>query len=251
MLIIVLSPSKKQNPISLASTLSHSKPIRLADTHKIIAYLKQLSIPELQKMMSLSSNLAEKTFEQIQVFSTSKHFKRMYPALSLYHGDSFLKLNAAELTPKDLDWAQARLRVLSGLYGALRPLDAIQPYRLDITTRLDIQRSGNLVDFWKKKVSEDLNQLAPDHIINLASIEYSKLLDEHYLEAPIVNIAFRTLKNGVPQNIGLYAKQARGAMARYLIQNQIDTLEQLRQIKLGEYLYAPELSSELEIFFIQ
>jgi hypothetical protein len=247
----ILSPSKKQNPVSPVLNLELSQPSHLAYTDQVIAHLKKLSIYDLQSLMSLSNNLAEKTFEQIQVFSTSMQPKNIHPALLLYSGDAFLKLNAADFTSEDFEWAQSRLRVLSGLYGGLRPLDAIQPYRLDISTKVTLSPAENLVAFWRDKITKDLNKLELDYIVNLASIDYSKLLDKNRLKPPVVNISFMTLKDGSPRSIGLHAKQARGTLARYMIKNRIDTLEQLKQITLDQYTFAPELSSELEFCYIQ
>lgn len=178
-----------------------------------------------------------------------------YPALFLFQGDVYQGLDAKNWDQKTLHYAQDHLRILSGLYGLLKPLDAIQPYRLEMGTRLENPAGKTLYDFWKHAVTHALNQQLAEQknpvLINLASIEYVKVVDEKTLDYPIITINFYEKKNDRLKMIGIHAKKARGAMARFLMQHQSENLSCLKEFKeLGYKFHAPT-SSERHFDFVR
>jgi hypothetical protein len=194
--------------------------------------------------MSLSENLSKLNFDRFQAFKTPFSLENAKQAFLAFKGDVYNGINASSLSDKDLDFAQKNVRMLSGLYGVLRPLDLIQPYRLEMGTRLINAKGNNLYDYWGSGISEVLNEDEEELIVNLASNEYYKAIDKKMLKAQILDIVFKEKKNETYKVIGIYAKRARGLMINYIIRNRLTDAEMLKDFSDEGYLYNQELSSD-------
>nr|ADI18545.1 uncharacterized protein conserved in bacteria [uncultured gamma proteobacterium HF4000_23L14] len=194
--------------------------------------------------MSLSENLSKLNFDRFQAFKTPFSLDNAKQAFLAFKGDVYNGINASSLSDKDLDFAQKNVRMLSGLYGVLRPLDLIQPYRLEMGTRLINAKGNNLYDYWGSGISEVLNEDEEELIVNLASNEYYKAIDKKMLKAQILDIVFKEKKNETYKVIGIYAKRARGLMINYIIRNRLTDAEVLKDFSDEGYLYNQELSSD-------
>jgi hypothetical protein len=194
--------------------------------------------------MSLSENLSKLNFDRFQAFKTPFSLENAKQAFLAFKGDVYNGINASSLSDKDLDFAQKNVRMLSGLYGVLRPLDLIQPYRLEMGTRLINAQGNNLYDYWGSGISEVLNEDEEELIVNLASNEYYKAIDKKMLKAQILDIVFKEKKNETYKVIGIYAKRARGLMINYIIRNRLTDAEMLKDFSDEGYLYNQELSSD-------
>lgn len=251
MLFCVMSPAKTQAIPTWSLDLELGQPRLRADAHKVMRVLKTLTPEALQALMSLSPALTEKTYTQIQQYSTGRAPKHAYPAAFFYQGEAFAHLNAADFSERDLEWAQSHLGILSALYGVLKPLDRIQPYRLDLNTKLAVGNDPSLVAFWRGKVTDYLHADGISTVVNLASAEFSKLLDRKTLQMPIVDFNFKTRRNGKLQSVGLHAKQARGAMAHAFIKQRIDSVEQFKSISVPPYEFDAAQSSDQTLCFVR
>ncbi len=194
--------------------------------------------------MSLSEKLSKLNFDRFQAFKTPFSLDNAKQALLAFKGDVYNGINASSLSVKDLDFAQKNVRMLSGLYGVLRPLDLIQPYRLEMGTKLSNAQGKNLYDYWGSGISEVLNEDEEKLIVNLASNEYFKAIDKKILKAQILDIVFKEKKNDTYKVIGIYAKRARGLMINYIIRNRLTDAEALKDFSDEGYLYNQELSSD-------
>ena len=194
--------------------------------------------------MSLSEKLSKLNFDRFQAFKTPFSLDNAKQALLAFKGDVYNGINASSLSVKDLDFAQKNVRMLSGLYGVLRPLDLIQPYRLEMGAKLGNAEGKNLYDYWGSGISEVLNEDEEKLIVNLASNEYFKAIDKNILKAQILDIVFKEKKNDTYKVIGIYAKRARGLMINYIIRNRLTDAEALKDFSDEGYLYNQELSSD-------
>jgi hypothetical protein len=194
--------------------------------------------------MSLSEKLSKLNFDRFQAFKTPFSLDNAKQALLAFKGDVYNGINASSLSVKDLDFAQKNVRMLSGLYGVLRPLDLIQPYRLEMGAKLGNAEGKNLYDYWGSGISEVLNEDEEKLIVNLASNEYFKAIDKNILKAQILDIVFKEKKNDTYKVIGIYAKRARGLMINYIIRNRLTDAEALKDFSDEGYLYNQKLSSD-------
>jgi cytoplasmic iron level regulating protein YaaA (DUF328/UPF0246 family) len=210
---------------------------------------RRFSPAELMDFMDISAKLAALNHQRFQEWTPTFTPENAKPAVLAFTGDVYEGLEAPKLSPGDLAFAQTHLRILSGLYGLLRPLDLIQPYRLEMGRPLAVDGSKNLYQFWKKTITEQLNQSAGDTLVNLASNEYFKVIDKRTLDKQIISPVFKDEKNGRLKIISFYAKKARGSMARFIIKNRITTAEALLDFKESGYRYRPELSTPAEPVF--
>lgn len=250
-MLIVLSPAKALNfdaaPPSAPLTLP-----QLADqTAELAKTTKKLRVSDLKRMMSLSDALAKLNRERFQAFQPES--EDGLQAAFAFNGDVYLGLKARDLDRKALAWAQDHVRILSGLYGVLRPLDAIQPYRLEMGVRIKTRRGQSLYDFWGSRISAALDEAALGHkdrtVVNCASGEYFGAVDRQALKAPVVSCRFLEEKDGEARIISFFAKRARGAMARYAIDNRIDRATDLKAFDVDGYRFQPHLSSDEELTF--
>ena len=194
--------------------------------------------------MSLSEKLSELNFDRFQKFKLPFTLDNAKQAILAFKGDVYNGINAPELSSEDLEFAQGKVRMLSGLYGVVRPLDLIQPYRLEMGTKLSNAKGRDLYDYWGSEISSVLNDDEPDLIINLASNEYFKAIDKKTLNANILDIVFKEKKGDSYKVIGIYAKRARGLMVNYIIRNRLESPEALKDFSDEGYRFDKELSTD-------
>ena len=249
-MLVVISPAKTLDYETPATTEAHSLPDYLNDSIELISQLRQLSPPEVSELMGISEKLGDLNFGRFlnwQPEFTSDNAKQ---AVLAFKGDVYTGLDAEKLSEKELVWSQDHLRILSGLYGLLRPLDLMQPYRLEMGTKLPNKKGKNLYDFWGNKITDGLNQVLVETgsqvLVNLASNEYFKSVNRSNLNADVITPVF---KNGQYKIISFYAKKARGLMSRYIIKNKITDPEKLKQFDVAGYTYNAAMSSAREWIF--
>lgn len=248
---ILLSPAKSisKEPISYGTP---SQPVLENKSARLVELLKKYSPKDLSALMSISPALADLNWSRYQNWKPlSESSNVIQPALA-FTGEVYKGLDAVSFSQTEWNKAQASLRILSGLYGFLKPLDGISPYRLEMGTRLKVDDlTNNLYEYWKKDLADSFNtELSKsDVIINLASVEYSKALNFKSIENLMITPVFKDYKNGKLKTIMMYAKRARGTMARYIIQKNIQNLDDLKTLDVDGYTYAEELSDELNWVF--
>ena len=250
-MLIVLSPAKSLDFTAAPHTVAMTSPQMTDQVAELAKATRKLRVADLKRMMSLSDSLAKLNRDRFQVFDAGSD--EGVQAAFAFNGDVYSGLKARELDRKGLAWAQDHVRILSGLYGVLRPLDAIQPYRLEMGVRIKTRRGQSLYDFWGPRVSEALNAAARDHgdptLVNCASGEYFGAVDRQTLTLPVLSCRFLEEKDGEARIVSFYAKKARGLMARYAIDNRIERAADLRSFDVAGYRFAPELSSDAEFTF--
>ena len=257
-MITILSPSKTQNDtdrLPRESTLSYTLPVLLQRSDTLANNLRRKSADDLAALMGVSDSLAELNYERYQRFSLPFALDNARRALLTFSGDVYTDIAVEHYQKADFDFAQRHVRILSGLYGLLRPLDLIQPYRLEMKTPLKTAQGDNLYQFWGHDITHQLNETLQEEraptVVNLASQEYSKAIDEQQLRATIVTPVFKETKGDQLKTVAIYAKRARGKMANFIIQHRIDTPEQLKTFQEDRYEYHEELSSPNEWVFIR
>lgn len=250
---IVLSPAKSLDFESKLPTDKHSEPIFLNESERINKLLKKKSPKVLSKLMDISGSLAELNWERNQEWSLPFTVHNARPAVYAFSGDVYRGLDAYTISQDKIDKLQDSVRILSGLYGVLKPLDLIQPYRLEMGTKFTVGKNKNLYDFWKKKVTKAINDelIKNELFVNLASNEYFKVIDAKSLKVPVITPVFKDFKNGQYKTIMTFAKLARGYMARYIIDNNINTPEGLKGFNYEGYSFSEKMSKENEMVFIR
>ena len=247
-MLAVISPSKTQD-FSSASLSDCTQTRQAQASLALISVLKDKSWQDLAQLMSISEKLAKLNFDRFQQFSKKFSLKNAKQAILAFKGDVYNGIDAKTLSQDDLLYAQNNVRMLSGLYGVIRPLDLIQPYRLEMGTKLANPKGKNLYEFWGNQISQVLNEDESEVLINLASNEYFKGIDKKALNARIINIAFKENKNGKYKVIAIYAKRARGLMIRYMIDHRLNDPELLKGFDVEGYSYSSELSDEKNFVF--
>jgi cytoplasmic iron level regulating protein YaaA (DUF328/UPF0246 family) len=241
-MLAVLSPAKRLNFKSAATTTKHSLPVFLKESKQLIGVLRSKSPVEIAKLMNLSSDLANLNYLRYGDWQTPFTPENSKPAALAFTGDVYLGLDSTTLNDRDWAWAQKHLRILSGLYGVLKPLDLIQAYRLEMGTRLKTPRGEDLYQFWGEHLTRVLNEAVAEQrtrvLVNLASREYFEAVDDSAIDARIITPTFKDLKNGRYKFLSFYAKKARGLMARYIIDNRVSTLKGLRDFDVAGYYYS-------------
>ncbi len=248
-MLVVLSPAKNLDVEPVNVSLQATQPELMSETRELVDTCKQLSPANLASLMSISDKLAILNVERFNSFEFPFTQDNAKPAVLTFNGDVYTGLDAESLSEDDLTFAQQHLRILSGLYGVLRPLDLMQAYRLEMGTRLDNPKGKNLYEFWGDKVTEQLNAEQQPIMVNLASNEYFKVVSKKLLSAPVITPVFKDTKNGNLKVISFFAKKARGLMARYIIENRITDVEQLKQFDVAGYAFDATLSSATEWVF--
>lgn len=245
-MLIVVSPAKTLDFETAPVIQTHSQPQFIEHSQLLIESLKALSVQDVAELMKLSDKLASLNVARFESWEPTFNFENAKQAVLAFKGDVYTGLDAESLTDDDLQFAQDHLRILSGLYGVLKPLDLMQAYRLEMGTRLNNSRGKNLYEFWGSIICEYLNQELTSGnnpvLINLASNEYYKAAKEKNIQGRIITPAFKDWKNGQYKIISFYAKKARGLMTRYIIQNRIDDPEQLKGFNLEGYRFAESMS---------
>ena len=226
---ILISPAKSLDYKSEVPTKAYSQPVFLSEAAALNASLKAKSPAELQKLMHISEKLATLNWERNQGFTTPFSPENARPAVFAFNGDVYSGLDAYSLDEKELKIAQQNLRILSGLYGILKPLDLMQPYRLEMGTSFGLNGQNSLYAFWKMQLSTYLkNELSPSEVVvNLASKEYAMAVDFSILDNAVISPVFKDFKNGKLKIISFFAKKARGLMARHLIETNAKTIDDI------------------------
>lgn len=255
-MLILLSPAKKLLPFSQPYTKATSHPVFEKKTDELIKVMKTKTMPEIAQLMNLSCDLATLNYQRYQTFCVGKSPAHLsYPAIFLFQGDVYQSLKAQFWDEKTLNYAQSHCAILSGLYGLLRPLDAIMPYRLEMGTRLKTEFGSNLYQFWGSLITEEINKrlatLKKPFLINLASTEYFSAVHPQKLTAPLLTIHFLEKKNNQLKVVGIQAKKARGAMASYILQHEIEDPEELMAFNLLGYEFCKQSSGETHFNFIR
>lgn len=247
-MLAVISPSKTQD-FSSSNVDVFTKTRQIEQSQILIDLLKTKTQGEIASLMSISDKLSKLNFDRFKTFSTPFTLTNAKQALLAFKGDVYNGIDAPNLSSQDLDFAQSCVRMLSGLYGVIRPLDLIQPYRLEMGTRLENDKGKNLYEFWGDQISQILNEDESSVIINLASNEYFKGIDKKSLNAKIINIAFKEFKGDTYKIIGIYAKRARGLMVNYMIKNRITKSDDLKNFNVEDYKFRQDMSDELTWVF--
>ena len=253
--MIIISPAKKLDFNSLNRDVNYSNPIFFHKTLRLSESLKRLSFSEVKSLMNISENLSKLNFERIKNFSKEQNIENSKQAIFTFSGDTFVGLNVDKFTDEDIDYAQENLRILSGLYGLLRPLDLIQPYRLEMGTKISHIIDESLYDFWNNDITEAINNEFKKQnkslLYNLSSNEYSKTIDFSKLIEPVITPCFFVEKDGQLKSIGMQSKKCRGAMARMIIKKKISNLEGLKNFNEYNFKYDSIDSKENKIIFVK
>ncbi|MFW6101797.1 MAG: peroxide stress protein YaaA [Bacteroidota bacterium] len=254
-MITILSPAKKLDEENQFRSNEYTIPRFLEDAKVLVDELRELDPDQLAELMNVSRNLAELNYERYLRWKTPFTPLNARHALFIFKGQAYQGLRAEDFTEDDVAFAQNHLRILSGLYGLLRPLDLIQPYRLEMGTALQNPRGKDLYEFWNVKITQTLNEALSEHqqkvLLNLASNEYFKSIHTDALEVGLITPVFKEQKGDQYKTIAVYAKKARGMMTRYIIQNRIDDPQEIKGFDWEGYLYSPEMSSENKWVFIR
>ncbi|WP_271765192.1 peroxide stress protein YaaA [Aquimarina algiphila] len=251
---IVVSPAKSLDFETALPTKKHSSPVFLPEAEKLNGVLKKKSPKKLSELMSISDKLAQLNWQRNQEWSLPFTVENARPAIYAFSGDVYTGLDAYTLSEEKLNLLQDQLRILSGLYGILKPLDLMQPYRLEMGTKLKIGRKNNLYEFWKKTVTQQINEeLQEDELfINLASNEYFSAVDTKALKVPVITPQFKDWKGDKLKMISFFAKKARGMMVRYIIDTNAKTIEDLKGFNYEGYGFSEEYTTKPnELVFVR
>lgn len=250
---LVLSPAKSLDFERKLPTTKSTEACFLTEAERLNKLLKKKSAKSLSKLMDISPALGQLNYERNQEWELPFTKDNARQAIYAFSGDVYRGLDAYTIKNDRLDYVQNTVRIISGLYGILKPLDLIQPYRLEMGTKFPVGKSKNLYEFWKKKVTQALNNELEDGelFLNLASNEYFKAIDTKALKVPVVTANFKDLKNGEYKSIMTFAKLARGYMTRYVIDTNAKTLEDVKGFHYEGYGFSDSMSSDTELVFIR
>ncbi|WP_373516411.1 peroxide stress protein YaaA [Pricia sp.] len=243
---IVISPAKSLDYESEYPNFKQTQPQFLEEAVTLNKLLAKKKPKDLMALMSISDKLAQLNWQRNQDFETPFTTKNARPAIYTFNGDVYKGLDAYTMSPEKVGKLQDMLRILSGQYGILRPLDLMQPYRLEMGTKLKVGRKKNLYEFWTKTITEHLNTELGEHelFLNLASAEYFSAVDEKALKVPVITPVFKDWGNDKLKIISFYAKKARGAMVRYILDNDVNTLEDLKGFDYDDYIFSESHTSK-------
>ena len=252
-MLALISPAKTLDYESALPTDAHTLPRLLEHSQELIDISRKLSATDISNLMSVSEKIAKLNVERFNDWQSEFNFSNARQALFAFKGDVYTGLDAYDLNDQYIEFAQNHLRMLSGLYGLLRPLDLMMPYRLEMGTKLQNPRGHNLYQFWGDRITslinEDLEQANSELLVNIASDEYYKSVIERKIKAEIIKPVFLDQKNGKYKVISFYAKKARGLMARYIIENQLNKAEDLKSFNTDGYYFDAESSLKGELVF--
>ncbi|ATD07440.1 peroxide stress protein YaaA [Pseudoalteromonas piscicida] len=249
-MITVISPAKNLDYETPAPTKMHTQPELLEHSESLIQVCRDLSPQQIGSLMKISDKLAGLNAARFAEWSEPFTQDNAKQAIFAFNGDVYVGLEAQSLTEANLNYAQNHLRILSGLYGILKPLDLMQAYRLEMGTKLSNPRGKNLYEFWGTIIAEKLNKVMEgaqtQYLVNLASNEYFKAVDKKALKGDIITPIFKDCKNGQYKVVSFYAKKARGIMARYIIENQVSDLESLKAFDIAGYRFSEEATQKAQ-----
>ena len=253
-MLVCISPAKKLDWTTVVRA-DLTQPDFEREALDLVEVARKLSVADLQKLMSISQNLARLNWDRFRDYAVSPKVDALRPAALAFAGDTYQGLEASSLSDDDMRWAQNHLRILSGLYGILRPLDEIQAYRLEMGSRLKTRKGGSLYAYWGNSISNSLNTQAAitgsKVLVNCASQEYFGSVNLKTLSLEVVTPQFLEFKDGKEKMVSFHAKKARGAMARFVVQNRLSDVAQVLEFDLGGYVYQPSQSTSAKPVFLR
>lgn len=247
-MLLLLSPAKTLD-YTPNEFPSYTQANFLKESQRLVDLLRPKKEEDIQQLMKVSKKIAELNVKRYQQFELPFNKKNAKQAILAFKGDVYQGLAAHEFDRDELEFAQQHIGILSGLYGYLKPLDLMQPYRLEMGTKLVNECGKNLYEFWGDKIAQHINSLKPSSVVNLASKEYFKAVDTKVLDGSIWNVEFKENKNGKYKIVAFYAKQARGMMAHYVVKNRLENPEQLKDFDMEDYQYNEVLSEGQNLVF--
>ncbi len=250
-MLIVVSPAKKLDFEISAPTKKFTHLAEIDKSKQLIKELRKLDAKKISSLMKLSDKLTDLNMQRYRNFKTPFNLKNAKQAMFAFKGDTYVGLDPETMNTKEINYAQKHLRILSGLYGLVCPLDLVQPYRLEMGTKLAYGKNKNLYEFWKDSITSQLNSLLKKekHLINLASKEYFSAIDLKKIDAQVITPAFKEKKGAEFKMVGFFAKKARGMMSRYIIDHQIDSPQGILKFNTDGYKYNKSLSTEFSPVF--
>ena len=253
-MLVVLSPAKTLDFETPSPVNAFTQSDLISESEQLIKRCKKLSMQDIASLMKVSDKIAGLNTARFAQWATPFSVDNAKQAIFAFQGDVYTGLNAATLSPETIEYAQSHLRMLSGLYGLLKPLDLMQPYRLEMGIRLDNERGSNLYQFWGSIITDAINRIldaqqGDNVLVNLASNEYFKSVKKKELKGQIITPIFKDQKNGQYKVISFYAKKARGLMARYILENQVTDTEQLKAFNAEGYYFVENSSTETDLVF--
>lgn len=252
-MLTLLSPAKKLNMDPADTKLEATTHVLTQDVKDLAKVAKKQSANDLKNLMHISDNLAELNAERFKAFNLDGKSNSAKPALLAFDGNVYWGLDAKSFSDKELAYAQDHVRIISGLYGLLRPLDNMQPYRLEMGTKMKNPRGSSLYEFWGDTIAKTLTETLEEHnskvVMNLASNEYFKAVGKKRLDVPVINAKFLNVKDGKARSVMYYAKFGRGLMARYIVKNKIDRVDGLKDFNLEGYKFDAKASTETDLVF--
>ena len=253
-MLVLLSPAKRFDFSSTKKSNESTEPIFKNEANELANLLKKYSAEKMSELMNISPKLGELNYERFKKYSFTPKEKDVKQAALAFAGDTFVGLDAKSIKKENFSFLQNHIRILSGLYGLLKPLDNIQIYRLEMGSKLSNNKGNDLYSFWNTKIAEKLNEeiklMDDSFFINLASEEYFKPV-KNRLESIVITPKFYNLKEGKLKMISFLAKKCRGRMARFIVENKITKIEELHNFNEGGYIFSKELSKDKEPFFIK
>jgi cytoplasmic iron level regulating protein YaaA (DUF328/UPF0246 family) len=248
---ILLSPAKSLDYKSVLPTSKISKACFLDEANYLNSILREKSPTELSNLMSISSNLGDLNYERNNSWQLPFSPENARQSIYAFSGDVYRGLDSYTIEESKIDFMQNSVRIISGLYGLLKPLDLIQPYRLEMGTKMPVDNNKNLYEYWRQKITSQLNNELDDNepVLNLASNEYFKAIDSKVVKSTVYSANFKQLKNGEYKTIAIFSKKARGMMTRFIIDNNITDLSDLKSFNYDGYLFHESLSNEKEFIF--
>ena len=252
-MLVVISPAKRLDwsPTEVEPTMPEFQ----HEASILASHARALTLGKLKGLMDLSDDLARLNRDRFRAFEDQSTEQNAKAAMFAFAGDTYMGLEAKTLNPDALNYARDHLRILSGLYGVLRPMDAIQPYRLEMGSRLKTRRGKNLYDFWRDGPAKALNkageQAGTEFLVNCASQEYFGAVDRKKLKLRVIEPVFMEVKSGVPKIVSFFAKKARGSMARFIVENRVTSLTGLQDFDLGGYQFSPDSSESDRLVFLR
>ena len=248
---LVISPAKSLDFIRSLPTESNSKACFLKEAESLNNILREKSPQDLSELMSISPSLGELNYQRNNSWQLPFNSSNSRQAIYAFNGDVYKGIDAYSIAENKIDLLQDTVRIISGLYGLLKPLDLIQPYRLEMGTKMPVGSNKNLYEFWRKKLTESISQELKDEeiFLNLASNEYIKAIDTKVLKTPMITANFKQLKDGNYKTIAIFSKRARGLMTRYIIDNNINSIDGIKKFTSDGYLFTESLSFDNELIF--
>lgn len=247
-MLVTLSPSKGQDFDTPTPSEIYTIPQQLVDSQLLINEAKKLDVADVRELMAVSENISSLNVERFKTWQTPFNTENAKAALFAFKGDVYSGIQKEKYTDDDLNYAQDHLRILSGLYGALRPMDLIQPYRLEMKTKLHNPRGDNLYQFWDERITDSLNEALERQkepvLVNLASNEYFKSVKPKKIDGRLLNISFKEVKEGKSKIIAIFAKKARGMMTDFILRNRIESAEGIKDFGTGGYRFSSKESSD-------